>query len=341
MVSNKLFYYAAILELSSIAVLFANSTSLALLTSYLVLHAMASALLAPALSMVVPARHRSPRRWLVVYLFSFNFFIPLAGLICVILAILLGVWIPRIKDSMLFSVTEQARFTTHRNHEGTGFRGGQVRAQLGNARTPLDQRMNALVAVQDAPARVTGDLLRTLLSDPADDVRLLAYGILDAKEKGITQRILALKEELGQATGPSQRHAILKQSAELYWELIFQNLVQGGMHDFAVEQVRLHLNAALKISEDAGLWFLLARVELRARQVDAAEYALSRAQVHGFPRERLLPYIAELRFLQRRFADVRGLFAELGDQPGIPALAQSRIFWLGRPFLEHSAELRT
>jgi hypothetical protein len=101
------------------------------------------------------------------------------------------------------------------------------------------------------------------------------------------------------------------------------------MHDFAVEQVRLHLNAALKIAEDAGLWFLLARVELRARQVDAAEYALSRAQVHGFPRERLLPYIAELRFLQRRFADVRGLFAELGDQPGIPALAQSRIFWPG------------
>jgi hypothetical protein len=328
--SSKLFYYAAGFELGSMAVLFTNSSSLALLASYLVLHLAGSALLSLALSFVVPARYRTPRHWLLAYLFAFNFFIPMAGLICAAFAILLGAWAPRLAGGAQFDVTDQPRFRTHRNHEGTGFRGGQVRAQLATPRTPLDQRMRALVAVQDAPARATGDLLRALLSDPADDIRLLAYGILDGKEKGITQRILDLRQELERSAAPAERRELHKRLAELYWELAFQNLVQGDMQDFTIGQVRQHAAGALQIEEDAGLWFLLARLELRARDAGAAERALSRAQQCGFARERLLPYLAELRFLQGRFSEVRRLFVELADEPGVPALAKSRGFWLGR-----------
>lgn len=330
MVTHKLFYYAAFFEFSSIAILFLDSSSLTLLTGYLMLHAAGSALLALAVLFIAPAQYRKPRRWLLLYLFAFNFFIPVAGLICAVFPLLISLWKPRPKDEELFAVVPQPRFTTHRNHEGTGFRGGQVRAQLGNSRTPLSQRMTALVAVQDAPARVTGDLLRTLLADPADDIRLLAYGILDVKEKGLTQRILVLKTELEQAQGEADRLRLHKRIAELYWELSFQNLVQGDMLAFSVEQVRLHAEAALRLGEDAGLWFLLARLELRARRVEPAALALQRAEQLGFVRERLLPYLAELRFLQKRYAEVRRLFVELGDQPGIPALRQCRAFWVGQ-----------
>ncbi len=328
MVSNKLFFFAAAFEASSIAVLFTDSSSLALLFSYLALHAAGSALLSLALSFIVPKRYRSPRHWLLAYLFSFNFFIPIAGLVCAVFAILLGGWMPRRDSEAVFDTTEQPRFTTHRNQEGTGFRGGQVRAQLGNAKAPLDQRMKALVAVQDTPARSTGDLLRTLLADQTDDIRLLAYGILDSKEKGITQRILALQQELENVAEAAERRILHKQIAELYWELIFQNLVQGDMQEFSAEQVRMHGGEALRIADDAGLWFQLARLELRTHRATAAEHALVRARQCGFARERLLPYIAELCFLQKRFDDVRTLFAKLADQPGMPALAQSRRYWL-------------
>jgi hypothetical protein len=330
-VVSKLFYYAAFFELSSIGVLFIQSSSLALLLSYFLLHAAGSALLSLALSFIVPARYRKPRHWLLGYLFAFNFFIPLAGLICAVFAILLGAWMPRMKTEDRFGKTEQPRFTTHRNHEGTGFRGGQVRAQLGNAGTPLDLRMKALVAVQDAPARASGDLLRTLLADPADDVRLLAYGILDGKEKGISQRILALEQELDKETRAARRRPLHKQLAELHWELMFQNLVQGDMLDFSADQVRRHAEAALREGDDAGLWFMVARLELRAHRTAEAEHAIGQARRLGFAGERLLPYLAELRFQQRRYDEVRRLFAALGEQRAIPALAQARAYWLRRP----------
>ncbi|GAA4015008.1 hypothetical protein [Actimicrobium antarcticum] len=324
----KLIFFALSFELSSIGLLFIDSHSIALIGSYLLLHAIGCALLSLALSLLLPARYQHPRSWVLVYLFAFNFFMPLIGLVCVTAGLLLGFWLPRTFRKNPFDTTEELRFTTHRNHEGTGFRGGQVRAQLGNSETPLDQRLKALAAVQDTPARATGSLLRTLLADPADDMRLLAYGILDSKEKQITQRILERRHLLDKSDDPKEQFRLNKLIAELYWELIYQDLVQGDMRSFSAGQVRKYAYRALELNTgDAGLWFLLTRLELFSGQVEAAAQALMQAQKGQFAQERLLPYFAELRFLQRRFDEVRALFDELADQPGVPALAQSRRYW--------------
>jgi hypothetical protein len=324
----KLIFYALSLELGSIGVLFVDSSNIALLTAYLTVHAVGSAVLALALSLVLPAQYRKPRKWVLVYLFSFNFFMPIIGLLIVTVGLMVGFWWPRKHLKGVFETAQNPRFTTHRNHEGTGFRGGQVRAQLGNSKAPLDQRLKALVAVQDTPARATGSLLRALLADPADDIRLLAYGILDGKEKQITQRILEKRHLIERTRDPLEQFALNKLIAELYWELIYQDLVQGDMRSFSADQVRKYAVEALQVKDDdAGLWFLLTRLELFSGRVDAAEHALYEAQKGSFARERLLPYFAELRFLQRRFDEVRALFSELADRPGVPALAQSRRYW--------------
>ena len=325
----KLFSSALAFELGALALLLLESASLALLCTYFALHAIASGLLALLARMLVPQRYREPRLLVLTCFFAANFFMPLAGLLCFVVGLAVAKLWPRNEGSQDFDTTHLPRFTTHRNHEGTGFRGGQVRAQLGNAAAPLPQRLKALVAVQDAPARVTGTLLRDLLADPADDIRLLAYGILDNKEKQITQRIVEHRQRLERSTSPAESADLHKRLAELYWELIYQNLVQGDMQAFAVDQVRHHGYQALRQNDsDAGLWFRLARMELNAGRLDAAEHALQQAQLNGFARERLLPYWAEQRFLQKRYAEVRVLFEELAGQAGVPALGQARRYWV-------------
>jgi hypothetical protein len=316
-------------EFAAIGLMFVRSHSLTLALSYLLLHAVASSVLAAALILVLPPQYRKPRKWVLLYLFAFNFFMPMIGLVCLLLGPVLGLWLPRLIKKNSFEIADNPQFTTHRNHEGTGFRGGQVRAQLGNTSAPLDQRLKALLAVQDTPARATGSLLRTLLSDPADDMRLLAYGILDGKEKSITTRILENRRQLDATPEPAEQFRLNKLIAELYWELIYQDLVQGDMRSFSAEQVRRYAVAALRLrDDDAGLWFLLTRLELFSHRVEVAEHALFAAQEASFARERLLPYFAELRFLQRRFDEVRHLFDEMADRAGVPALAQSRHYWL-------------
>ena len=325
----KLIFYGVSLEFGSIGLLFIRSHSLALIASYLLLHAAASAVVALALMLVLPLRYQRPRQWVLAYLFSFNFFIPLVGLASIVFGLLIGFWLPLLIRKKQFVLTDNPQFTTHRNHEGTGFRGGQVRAQLGNSLAPIDQRLKALVAVQDTPARATGSLLRSLLTDPSDDMRLLAYGILDVKEKAVTARILENRRLLEKSGDVTEQFGLNKLIAELYWELIYQDLVHGDMRSFSADQVRKYAVEALKVrDDDAGLWFLLMRLELFSNQVDAAEHAMKEAQKGSFAPERLLPYFAELRFLQGRFDEVSVLFEQLGDQPGVPALVQNRRFWL-------------
>jgi hypothetical protein len=299
-----------------------------MLLAYFASHAAGSALLAAALLPFVPARYAHPRRWVYAFLFSFNFFVPVAGLVCVLGGLAFGIILPRMTAAERYGRVTAPRFTTHRNTEGTGFRGGQVRAQLANDLAPVATRLQALAAVQNTPARLTGGILRDLLADPVDDVRLLAYGMLDGKEKAISSKILAAREALGREQDTTERRVLNKQVAEYYWELVYQNLVQGDMLKFAAAEAQRHARAALDIdAEDAGLWFMLGRLALATEDLDLAAEGFEAAGARGFPRERMLPYLAELLFRRRRFSQVRTLFGELRGKPAAPALLALRRYW--------------
>lgn len=337
----KLLFSALALEAGSLALMLGQDTNLAVLVFYFVLHGAASLLMALAIRLMLPRHYAEPRSWVVSFLFSYNFFMPVAGMLCAVLGFLLGMWLPRLGGSHGFGIVSTPRFTTHRNHEGAGFRGGQLRAQLVNAETPLEQRLKALVALQDTPAHASGSMLRHLLSDPADDIRLLAYGILDSKEKQIMQRIQENLRALERGSDDLERYGIHKRVAELYCELIYQDLVHGDMRTFAAEQVRLHGGMAqVHDASDAGLWFMLARLALQGMDLDTAEIALKRAEEWGFAAERLLPYVAELRFLQGRYGELRRLFGELGSEATLPAVRAMREYWAwdGMPVVEFAFE---
>ena len=324
----KQWFGAASFELGSIALLFSSTTSTAVLAAYFGMHAIGSALLALALLPLVPERYARPRIWLFVFLFSFNFFVPIAGLVCVIGGLAFSLVLPRFTAAELYGKVGTPKFTTHRNTEGTGFRGGQVRAQLGNDAAPVSGRLQALAAVQNTPARMTGGILRELLADPIDDVRLLAYGMLDGKEKAISSKIQAAREALAGMQSADERRITNKQIAEYYWELVYQNLVQGDMQKFAAAEALRHGQAALAIDgDDSGLWFMLGRLALVIDDFEQARVALDKAAAFGFPRERMLPYLAELLYRQRRFSEVRILFGELRGKPAAPALLALRRYW--------------
>lgn len=315
-------------ELSSFVILFSHSSGIATLMAYFAAHAVGSALLALALLPLVPARYARPRRWVLGFLFCFNFFVPVAGLVCVLGGLAFSLALPRLAAAERYGKVAAPRFNTHRNTEGTGFRGGQVRAQLGNDAAPVATRLQALAAVQNTPARMTGGILRDLLADPVDDVRLLAYGLLDGKEKAISSKILAARDALESAATPEDRRVLNKQVAEYYWELVYQNLVLGDMQKFAAGEAFRHAEEALAIdADDAGLWFMMGRLALATENLEEAGRAFDQAGQRGFPRERMLPYLAELLFRRRRHSEVRTLFGELRGKPAAPALIALRRYW--------------
>ncbi|MFP3656764.1 sugar ABC transporter permease, partial [Burkholderia sp. SIMBA_052] len=78
------------------------------------------------------------------------------------------------------------------------------------------------------PARTVSPLLQGMLADPLDDIRLLAYGILDNREKTLTQQILVERPKLDVKLHPelsdAERAHANRTLAQLYSELIYENL---------------------------------------------------------------------------------------------------------------------
>ena len=316
-----------VLQAGTLTILAGESAPATRFLAFVAAQSAVSAVIVPALLGLIPVNKISHRRGAFTYLFALNVTMPVIGIVCLLAGYHLAKRFPARQNHNPIAFMDEPVFNLHRDKEGSGFRGGEVRARLMDPDTPTNQKMGALVSIQATPGRVTNDILRALLADPSDDIRLLAYGILDNKEKEITCRILDLQMQIGDAENP-QRRVIHRQIAELYWELIYQNLVQGDMCNFSADQVRHHAALAQKNIDDGGLWFLLTRLELRMARTDAAEKAIAQARAKNFPNERLLPYLAELRFLQRRFKDVQATLLPIATA-GVSSNEQTVQYWLG------------
>lgn len=328
----KLWIAAVSSESLALLLLAYGESALAALLGYLPLHAAASAFAAAAAGLLLPRPYRLPRRWVWASLFGFNFFVPVIGLAATLIGVLAGSLFPLLLQPRVFIDVPRPDYTASGDEDARRPRGAAARAQLLNPGAPPDARVQALLAVGDASAAAVGGLLRGLLADPDDELRLLAYGMLDRREKQIAadlareRRLLATAEEIEDRDAVRE---ICGRIAQLYWELVYQDLAQGDTARFALEQTLIFAERALR--DDAGdgaRWLLIGRAQLRRGDPDAADYALRAALAHGLPRNAALPYLAELRFAQRRYAEVRRAMLELGGRPGSATLAAMQQYWV-------------
>lgn len=314
-------------------------SSTQLLLVFLVPQALASALLSFVATRVFPRRYRRPTGWLFAAIFGFVFFLPVIGPLVVGLGTLINLLFPRLFHQHAFD--RLAVPTYHLSREtgvggGSAPRGGDARARLRNPSTPLGGRLQALLSMSDAPARVTGTLLREMLSDPAEDMRLLAYGMMERREQQVSRQLVHQQELLAAASGAVERRFAEQRVAELYWELVYQDLVQGDMAGFALDQAHAHASRALVGERGNGpLHVLLARIALRRDRLDEALAHLQAARAAGVAAGAVLPYEAELGFRRRRFADVRAALAQMPRAGG--ALEPARRYW-SRPLVAGAVE---
>jgi tetratricopeptide (TPR) repeat protein len=104
--------------------------------------------------------------------------------------------------------------------------------------------------------------------------------------------------------------------------------VTGDVYDNAISQAERYAEAALAlIPEDAALWRLRGRLALLRRDLDAADAMLQRAIDCGFPRDRLLPYLAEAAYWRRDFPRVRSLLGAMDRHAVTPTLQAALDFW--------------
>jgi hypothetical protein len=210
---------------------------------------------------------------------------------------------------------------------------GSLEGILRHSQDP-ENRLRVVLSCRSLPERTAVQLLRLALRDPVDDVRLLAYAVLERKERQIQNQIQELlggaaargdgggsaagvssREAGNPSRGPEQSssggrprldpavHALL---VELYWELVFEGLVVGELLAFSLDQVLWHSAEVRRQRSGSPRMALLAgRALLMLDQPEDARPMLEEALRRGLPIELVGPYLAEAEYLQRRPLEVR------------------------------------
>jgi len=329
MTQTKLGLSALTLEVGAWTQLLTAGTGDAGLLLYLTAHGGAAALLSLFTMAMLPSAYRRPRLPMLLLVFSFIFFVPVLGFVGTVIAIGLAPWLPRLKTPVTFGTISLPALDPHERVRGTGFRQAGMRGFLNNATVPVPARLRALVSLQNVPARLASPLLQDLLGDPAEDLRLLAYGMLDAQEQALNR---AIHRELARHRESNDRAIVARSArklAELYWEMNYRGLAVGELRNHAIDRALGYAHEALRADPtDADLMLRVGRLLHAQNRRGDAHKVYVEALGLGLPATRVIPYLAELAFDVRDYDEVRRLLAALRDWPGMSRLQPVIHYWV-------------
>jgi hypothetical protein len=257
----------------------------------LTVHTLACAIVASSCYVLVPVRFQQPRTMVWLLLFVFAFIAPVIGAIGLLLMV--RTTLVQAADTSRVAVPVSVGLPEYDVQGKDLNRSGQgaIRSRLAE-NVPGNIRMQSLLSLQAVPSRVSNPILEDLLGDSTDDVRLVAFGMLDSEEKKIS---VLIQRERGYLAGDltlEQRHNCLRHLAELHWGLTYAALAQGELRNHMLGQARIFLEAAIAVDVPLtpGLFFLKGRILLAQGETDSAEQALLQALDMGQSKISALPY---------------------------------------------------
>ena len=323
---------ALALEVGSLSLL-TTEVSLASLYIYLGLHAGASALVVWVAWVFLPAHYRQPVGPTCALLWVFAFFIPALGGMLIFAVLHFALRFPHRVRSQRFVELRMPEFSGVQREatERSDLRAGDARSILKSTTLPLETRLRVLVAMQVMHPKAAVPLLLGLLSDPSEDIRLLAYSMMDAWEKDLVQKIQAAQAAYEKAQQSGSATAIvnaLRQLAELNWEQADTGLARGDLRRLALENAAKFCETVLDIDTSMlGTWQLYTKVLIELGQLEKAAMAIDFA-AEFIPAGLVWALKGQIAYLRRDFDAVRMYASHIPAQELLmPAVAATASYW--------------
>ena len=323
-------------ESAALAMLTQSTDSLALAEFFLA-HALASAMASSLAWIFLPQRYKTPRVPVFALIYSFGFFIPGLGILTTVLVVQIARRFPKVLRSERFHQIDLPEFSSVQKEatENSDIRPGSARRLLADPLLPLDKRLRVLIALQAMPPKAVVPLLQGLLADPSEDIRLLAYTMVDAWEKDLSRQIQEAQAKLEEARKGEERAPMvssLRRLAELHWELADTGLARGDLRRFSLQSAQKYCEDLLLLdSYLIGVWQLYAKVLVELNQQKAALRALQLSRRMHIPDIEVYPLLAQLAYLRRDWRGVRKYMGRLPDTGKLPyQLRGVASFWRER-----------
>ena len=311
-----------------------STTTLLHLASYFSVHAVASAMVTWLAWVLLPDNYKKPFVPACALLWAFAFFIPVLGIAAILIVVQVAKRFPRILRTERYVTVRMPEFSGVQREatERSDLRAGDARRILKDATQPLETRLRVLVALQSMEPKAAVPLLINLLSDPSEDIRLLAYSMVDSWEKDLVQKIQRANTELQAARQSGSNTLIvnaLRRLAELHWTQADTGLARGDLRRFALEHAQQFCEQVHQLDARApGIWALYARILTELGHLDAAVKAVKMARRLRMPVADAYSLMAQIAYAQGNYPAVRRYANMLPDDGLLPAsVLRSAAFW--------------
>lgn len=275
-------------------------------------HAAAASLVALILCRMLPERYRGQRADGFIVLFTFGFSTFFLGYISVIPVFILlsrqrpSRLVPAESISTADIMEEDLRLGDRRFGEGAFTR------ILETKEAPVELKQRVFTGLSGFGRPDAFRIIKAGLSNPADEVRLYAFGIMSNVEKQYTDRIHALKEALKAEKSGYKRAEIQKELAQAYHDLVYFNIVDEAVREAALDEAIRWAELSLRESpSDSATYVLLGKACLKKNLHDKALSYLEKARELDAPAARTIPYLAEIYFRRKDYKAVKELFSHM------------------------------
>lgn len=305
---------------------------------FLALHGAGSLAGGALMTALVPMRYQRRPWWTFSLFFGFCLFVPVLGLAGLLLAVWPGIVMERHARQDAYQrvdVPELPFQPLKVQNQPIYGRAGMI-SVLRYAQDP-ERRIKALIATRQMTSQEAIPVLKEALRDPVDDVRLLAYSMLDAKEEEINATIRRLLQRIEHSPS-DQQQKLHHRISNCYWELAYLGLAQGEVLRHSLAQALSHLEQALASGADEpALHVQRGRLLMHQQRWDEAGRAFAAAIKQGIPALGVAPYLAEIAFEKKNFQLAATHLRELG--PSVrrsERLAAVSAYWI--PMLDENGE---
>ena len=282
----------------------------------------------------LPKKYQRSPTFVMVFFMALSLFIPMLGAIAVLsLVVMTNYFFVGIEKTDIQEVHE-SRFTGIGRAETQQYNSGELQSRFSAKSVHAEERLDALGKLQGFETQQITSTVRGALDDQADDIRLVAFGILDKKEKMINVKINQELELSQQAEDESEKMTHLRELAYAYWELVYKEIVEGDILGHSLERAMYYNSVVLSvIPHDAGMWALKGQISLRLHENEQAQEAFTKALEYGIPESRVIPYLAELAFHRKKFVELSQFFHQRTTLSEVAILNPLIRYWHIRPTL--------
>lgn len=294
----------------------------------ILLHAIASILFTFVSYVLIPKKYKTTLINGTLLLFLLLFSLPVFGILGVVMALTFALCKPLKSDDTEIIEHEipELPFEVPDISANPTYSIGGVKAILKYASEP-NKRLTAVMAARHMRDSQAIPILKLALKDLEDDIRLLAYSTLDAKETKLNEKISVYQQQIANTTKQPELSNLQQQLAHVYWELSYLGLAQGALKTYVLEKAEALSLQSIEYAKKPANYVFLGRVYLALGYYERALDFLVQATELGMARRHVLPYKAEVAFCMNKYDDCKRYLRELPEQPKGSELRQLQEYW--------------